>query len=161
MDCIGSDNVILGFPDAPTLPFPLILLPEWVGNNLSADNGTRNLASQRQQSCIQADSHKDGNHCRKIENQSRSIFRKKQCLDRCGICKTGWPRGDFPIGKAWLKATLELEGDIAASLCRISSFLLLNELHSICIYVSAKDGIFWSPTEAIKCTWAPKFGGFT
>jgi len=92
---------------------------------------------------------------------SVSISAGKQHLNCCRIHKTRWPWGDFPIGKAWLKAILELGCDIAALLSWLLSFVLLNELHSICTYVSTKASIFWSPTEAIKCTWTPKFGDFT
>ena len=46
-----------------------------------------------------------------------------------------------PIGKVWLKAILELEGNVAASPSQFSSILLLNELHSICTYVYERASI--------------------
>ena len=80
----------------------------------------------------------------------------KQPLDHSRISKTRWPWGNFSIRKSWLKAILELGGNIAASPNWPSSFLWLYKLHSICAYISTRAQNFWELWKVIKTTWTPK-----
>ena len=48
--------------------------------------------------------------------------RQKQHLDCCEICKTRWPKSDFPIEKVWLKAAL---------------YNLTHDFHAICLSLVA------------------------